>query len=83
MIYKILETKQATQQWIYEVEANNAEDAITMVLDGDVECIEYTVEPELFQEDANIEVIDFYEKTAVDQGPDYDSAGYSIEDRTH
>ena len=83
MIYKILETKQATQQWIYEVEANNAEDAIAMVLDGDVECIEYTVEPELFQEDANIEVIDFYEKTAEDQGPDYDSAGYSIEDRTH
>ena len=67
MIYKILETKQATQQWIYEVEANNEEDAIAMVLDGDVECIEYTVEPELFQEDANIEVIDFYEKTPVTQ----------------
>jgi len=67
MIYKILETKQATQQWTYEVEANNEEDAIAMVLDGDVECIEYTVEPELFQEDANIEVIDFYEKTPVTQ----------------
>ena len=82
MIYKILETKQATQQWIYEVEANNEEDAIAMVLDGDAECLDYTVETD-FEEDGNIEVIDFYEKTAEDQGPEYDSAGYSIEDRTH
>jgi hypothetical protein len=81
MIYKILETKQATQQWIYEVEANNAEDAIAMVLDGDVECIDYIMDTDEFQEDSNIEVIDFYEKTAEDQGPEYDSAGYSIEDR--
>ena len=68
MIYKILETKQATQQWIYEVEANNAEDAIAMVIDGDAECIDYTVDTDEFQEDANIEVIDTYEKTPVTQG---------------
>jgi len=86
MIYKILQSKQATVYYTYEVEANNAEDAIEKVLDGDAECIEHTVDTDLFQEeaeDANMEVIDFYEKTAEDQGPDYDSAGYSIEDRTH
>jgi len=66
MIYKILETKQATQQWIYEVEANNEEDAIAMVLDGDAECLDYTVETD-FEENGNIEVIDFYEKTPVTQ----------------
>lgn len=68
MIYKILETKQATQQWTYEVEANSPEDAIAMVLDGDVECIDYTVDTDEFQEDTNIEVIDTYEKTPVTQG---------------
>ena len=68
MIYKILETKQATQQWTYEVEANSPEDAIAMVLDGDVECIDSTVDTEEFQEDTNIEVIDTYEKTPVTQG---------------
>jgi len=66
MIYKILETKQATQQWTYEVEANNEEDAIAMVLDGDAECLDYTVETD-FEENGNIEVIDFYEKTPVTQ----------------
>ena len=68
MIYKILETKQATQQWTYEVEANSPEDAIAMVLDGDAEVIDYTVDTDEFQEDANIEVIDTYEKTPVTQG---------------
>jgi hypothetical protein len=67
MIYKILETKQATQQWIYEVEADNAEDAIAMVIDGDVECIDYIMDTDEFQEDGNIEVIDTYEKTPVTQ----------------
>ena len=62
MIYKILETKQATQQWIYEVEANNAEDAIAMVLDGDVECIDYIMDTDEFQEDMCKMLDDHYRK---------------------
>ena len=58
MIYKILETKQATQQWTYEVEANNEEDAIAMVLDGDAECLDYTVETD-FEENGNIEAVSY------------------------
>jgi len=83
MIYKILQSKTATVYYTYEVEANNAEDAIEKVLDGDAECIEYTDLFEEEAEDANMEVIDFYEKTAEDKGPEYDSAETRWKIETH
>lgn len=88
MIYKITQTMQATQYWIYEVEANSQEEALNKVSDGDVEPIDYGIDGDGDNQwDAtDLEITDTYEKSAYnktpnDPGPTYDGAGYSIEDR--
>ena len=88
MIYKITQTMQATQYWIYEVEASSQEEALDKVSDGDVEPIDYGIDSDGDNEweATDLEIIDIYEKspynkTPSDIGPTYDGAGYSIEDR--
>lgn len=83
MIYTIVQSKTVTQYHTYEVEANNPEEAMEKVLDGDAEVVDYTVDDDDIFADSQYEVIDFRESKAIanDNGPDYDSAGYSVEDR--
>ena len=85
MIYTIVQSKTVTQYRTYEVEANNAEEAMEKVEDGDADQINYTVDDDDIFADAQYEVIDFRESKAIanDDGPDYDSAGYSVEDRNN
>lgn len=91
MIYTIRETRQVTQCWTYEVEAPNAEEALTLVQDGEVavtgfEAIDGDYDFKIIDRrypGMEYEVIDFRESgtNRNDDGPEYDSAGYSIEDR--
>ena len=88
MIYKITQTMQATQYWIYEVEASSQEEALNKVSDGDVDPIDYGIDSDSDNqwEATDLEITDTYEKSAYnkapnDLGPTYDGAGYSIEDR--
>ena len=53
--FKIYETKPATQTWIYEVEAENEEQAIEMIENGDVEAIDFGYDCEL-SEDSDFEI---------------------------
>ena len=90
MIYKITQTMQATQYWIYEVEANSQEEALNKVSDGDVDPIDYGIDSDSDNQwdSTDLEITDTYEKPHTirlhdpsDIGPTYDGAGYSIEDR--
>ena len=53
--FKIYETKPAVQTWIYEVEAENEEQAIEMIKNGDVEAIDFGYDCEL-SEDSDFEI---------------------------
>ena len=59
MIYKITQTMQATQYWIYEVEASSQEEALNKVSDGDVDPIDYGVDSDSDNQlEATLEITD-------------------------
>lgn len=71
--YTILQHAPAVQIWTYEVVANSEEEAIEMVANGDVDCIDYEVDGDDFR-DHEITVIDT--KDAEDDDDDFiDPAG--------
>lgn len=47
-IYHITQSAPATQYWYYEVEAESEEEALEIVQNGDVDCVDYRVDGESF-----------------------------------
>jgi len=64
MVYKIIETRQATQYWTYEVEAETAEAALTLIQEGEVDAVDYAIEDGLF-EDMEYEVEEIRDNTGI------------------
>lgn len=48
-VYNITETKPALQRWEFTVEAENEEEALRMVKDGEVDPEDYIVDDEPFE----------------------------------
>jgi hypothetical protein len=48
-IYNITETKSAIQKWSFVVEAENQDEALRMVQDGEVDCDDYIVDEDPFE----------------------------------
>jgi hypothetical protein len=69
----ITETRVVHQLWVYEVEAENGEDALERVMNGDVEGNDETIDGG-YEAEYDVEEI-------TDEGPEYDSAGYTEVDR--
>ena len=56
-IYYIQETQPAIQTWYYEVEAESEEQALRLVDDGMVECVDYDVDSDHYSGNFEREVI--------------------------
>ena len=71
--FAITETRVIHHLWVYEVEAENEQDALEQVMNGDVEGNDETVDGG-YESEYDVEEI-------TDEGPEYDSAGYTEADR--
>lgn len=71
--YTITETRVTHQLWVYEVEAENKQDALEQVMNGNVDGEDQTIDGG-YESEYDVEEIE-------DEGPEYDSAGYTEEDR--
>lgn len=86
MKFTITETVPCVQIWTYEVEAENETEALKIILQGDTDAVETLVDEHVYEqtqyeiEDENGDVYDV-EVNKDDDGPEYDSAGFTDEDR--
>lgn len=63
MVYKITESRVATQYWTYEVEAENEEAALMLVQGGTIDPIDYTVEDTLTDYEIDYEIEEIGDNT--------------------